>query len=175
MMKFFAATLITLILFVPSGFASAGELMLDKLRMDYNITLGDSACDELEYIESGKDIPDLGRFYPCYLRTGRYTMTLSGSAGTTVTLFGKHFFGQERGYLIIKKKDDRLIWILDLEDFPHRQWLNSVATNDSGAYEAFYSSAPIFEQNVSSIKWGSWWSGEQPPGGTKNITMGAME
>ncbi len=174
MMKFFATTLMSFIFFIPSGFANDGKLMLDKLRMDYNITLGDSACDELLYIDSGKDVQSM-HGYPCYHRTGRYTMSLFGPAGTTVTLFGKHSFEKERGYLIIKKKDDGLVWILDLEDFPHREWFNSMATKDSGAYEAFYNSAPIFEQNVSSIKWGNWWSGEQPLEGTNNFTLGTIE
>jgi len=174
-MKIFATTLTLFIFFTSSGFASDGELMLDKLRMDYNINLGDSACDELMYIDSGKDVPDMQDGYPCYQRTGRYTMTLSGPAGTTVTLFGKHSFEKERGYLVIKKKDDRLVWILDLEDFPHRQWFVSMATKDSGAYETFYNSAPIFEQNVSSIKWGNWWFGGLPSEGINNLSMGKIE
>ena len=162
MNKNFIVTLIFFVLFIPPVFAEDGQLMLDKLRMSYNITLGDSACNELMYIDSGKNIPNM-REFPCYLRTGRYTMTLFGAAGTTVTLFGKHSYGLEWGYLIIKKKDKRPVWILDLEDFPQRKWLDSIATKESGAYEAFYNSAPIFEQNVSSIKWNKWWSGEHPP------------
>jgi len=162
MNKVIVSALIFFIFFIPSAFANSGKLMLDKLRMDFNISLGDSACDELLYIELGKDIPNMRRYYPCYHRTGRYTMTLSGPAGTIVTLFGKHSFDKERGYLTIKKGDGKLVWILDLEGFPHREWFNSIATNDSGAYEAFYNSAPIFEQNVSSIKWGRWWPGKEP-------------
>lgn len=161
MNKVLVTALIFFIFPVPSGFASDEKLMLDKLRLDFHISLGDSACDELMYIYSGKDIQDM-RGYPCYHRTGRYTMALFGPAGTMVTLFGKHSFDKERGYLVIKKKDDKLVWILDLEDFPHRLWFNSIATKDSGAYEAFYNSAPIFEQNVSSIKWSNWWSGKEP-------------
>ena len=161
MIKIILTTIIFYVIFIPSSFANDGKLMLDKLRMDYNISLGDSACDELFYIESGKDIPNMRGYYPCYHRTGRYTMTLFGPAGTTVTLFGKHSFDKERGYLIIRKKDDKLVWILDLEDFPNQQWFNSMAVKKSGAYEAFYNSAPIFEQNVSSIKWGNWWRGKE--------------
>jgi len=160
--KVIVTVLILFILFVPSVFANDEKLMLDKLRLDFHISLGDSACDELMYIDSGKDVKDM-RGYSCYHRTGRYTMALFGPAGTMVTLFGKHSFDKERGYLTIRKKDDKLVWILDLEDFPHRQWFNSMATKDSGAYEAFYNSAPIFEQNVSSIKWGNWWRGKEPP------------
>ena len=161
MNKIIVTTLIFFIVFIPSVFANNTELMLDKLRMDYNISLGDSACDELMYIDSGKDVQDM-RGYPCYHRTGRYTMALFGPAGTMVTLFGKHSFYKERGYLTIRKKDDKLVWILDLEGFPNQQWFNSMAVKKSGAYEAFYNSAPIFEQNVSSIKWGDWWRGKEP-------------
>lgn len=154
MNKLTTTALIFFLFFTASVFASDGELVLDKLRLDFNISLGDSACDELLYIASGKDIQDL-RGTPCYHRSGRYTMTLSGPAGTTVTLFGKQSFDKERGYLTIKKEDDKLVWILDFEDFPHRQWFNSLATKKSGAYQAFYSSAPIFDQNITSVKWGS--------------------
>jgi hypothetical protein len=153
--------LIFFFFFVPSVFANDGELVLDKLIMDYNLIVGDSVCGELIHIDSGKDVEDM-RENRCYHRTGKYTMALSGPAGTMVTLFGKHSFNKERGYLTIRKKDDNLAWIVDLEDFPHRLWFNSIATKDSGAYDAFYHSAPIFEQNVSSIKWGNWWSGEEP-------------
>jgi len=162
MIKIFASTLIFFIFFIPSGFASDGKLMLDKLVMDYTISVGDSSCDRLMYIDSGEDVRSM-HAYPCYYRTGRYNMSLFGPAGTTVTLFGKQSYEKEKGYLIIKKKDDRLVWILDLEDFPNRKWVNKMAAKDSGAYEAFYSSAPIFEQNVSSVKWGNWWHANQPP------------
>lgn len=141
-------------------FAGEGELVLDKLRLDFNISLGDSSCDELMNFASGKDFPDM-RVLDCYHRTGKYTMTLTGPPGTTVTLFGNVSYGKERGYLIIKKKDDRQVWLLDLEDFFPDRWLQVEAQRQSGAYEAFYHAAPIFSQNVSSIKWGPW----RPKGG----------
>ncbi len=159
--KIIVTALFFFISFVPPGFANEGKLMLDKILMDFNLAVGDSACDEIMSIDSGKDVEDM-RQYRCYHRTGKYTMALIGPAGTLVTLFGKYSFNKERGYLIVRKKDDKLVWILDLEDFPHRRWVNSIATTDSGAYDTFYSSAPIFEQNVSSIKWDHWWNGKEP-------------
>jgi len=142
-------------------FADEGQLVLDKIRLDFQISLGDSACDELMNISSGKDILDM-RSFACYHRTGKYTMTLAGPPGTTVTLFGNTAYGKERGYLIIKKKDDRQVWLLDLEGFPSDRWLQVDAKRQSGAYDVFYHSAPIFNQNVSSLKWGEWWPKDGP-------------
>ncbi len=82
-------------------------------------------------------------------------MTLTGPPGTTVTFFGKYNFKKGNGYLTLKKKDDRKIWLLDLISFPAGQWHTSEATDDSGAFEAFYNASPIFERSVSSIKWGN--------------------
>ena len=142
-------------------FADEGELVLDKLRLDIHINLGDSSCDELLNIASGNDIPDM-RVFDCYHRTGKYTMTLTGPPGTMVTLFGNFSYGKERGYLIIRKKDDRQIWLLDLEDSSPDGWIQVEARRQSGAYEAFYHAAPIFSQNISSIKWGRWWTKDGP-------------
>lgn len=161
--KLFFAPVMAILLSANLAFAGEGQLMLDKLRLPFNISLGDSACDELMYIDSGKDIADM-RSFPCYSRSGRYTAALNGPPGATVTLFGYFSYGKERGYLIIKKKDARQVWILNLENFPHDQWVTIEAQRQSGAYEAYYHPAPIFEQNVSSIKWGIWW----PAGGPAN-------
>lgn len=139
------------------------ELVLDKLRLDIHYSQGDSACDELMHIRSENNVPDM-RHFDCYARTGKYTMVLSGPVGTTVTLFGNPQYGKERGYLVITKTDDRPIWILNLENFPDKQWFANNAERQSGAYDAFYQEAPIFKRNVTSIKWGKWWEGEKPNG-----------
>ncbi len=159
--KILLASLIALIQYSGFAWANEGQLMLDKLRLDFNISLGDSACDELMYVDSGKDIPNM-RDFPCYHRSGKYTAALTGPSGTTVTLFGNVAYTKERGYLIIKKKDARQVWILDLEDFPHEQWVTIEGERQSGAFEAYYHPTPIFQQNISSIKWGAWWSEEGP-------------
>ncbi len=143
--------------------AKGPELVLDKLRLDIHYSQGDSACDELMHIRSGSDVPDM-RHFDCYARSGKYTMVLSGPAGTTVTLFGNPQYGKERGYLVITKKDDKPIWILNLENFPDRQWFANASHRQSGAYDAFYRQAPIFKRNVTSVKWGKWWEGEKPNG-----------
>jgi hypothetical protein len=140
--------------------ADDGKLVLDKIRLDIHIGRGDSSCGGLMNIDSGKDIPDM-RVFNCYHSSGKYTMTLAGPPGTTVTLFENFSYGKERGYLIIRKIDDRQVWLLDLEDFPSDRWSQVEAERQSGAYEAFYHATPIFNQQISSIKWGTWW----PKGG----------
>lgn len=141
-------------------YANEGKLVLDKIKLDIHGP-GDEACGRLMNIDFGNDISDL-RVYDCYLSTGKYTMTLAGPPGTTVTLFGNFAYGKERGYLIIRKKDDRQVWLLDLENFPSERWTQVEAEKQSGAYEVFYHAAPIFSQNVSSIKWDSWWTKDGP-------------
>ena len=114
-------------------------------------------CEALFYVDSGKDVPDMRRDFRNYFCPGMYTATLEGPAGATVTLFGSYNFGQERGYLILRKKDDRKIWLLELEEYPANQWSTTQASDQSGAYEAFYYPAGNFRRNISSVKWGQWW------------------
>lgn len=152
--KIFWVLLIVCLCFSKTVFANEGQLVLDKIKLDSDVSIGDSSCDELMNIASGKNVPDMRRIYPCYERTGIYTVTLAGPPGTTVTLFGNFFYGKDRGYLTIRKLDDRQVWLLDLEDFSRDQWLKIEARKQSGAFEFFYHAAPIFSQNISSIKWG---------------------
>jgi hypothetical protein len=152
--KILGILVILCLCFSQTVFANAGQLVLDKIVLDSDTTIGDSSCDELMNIAAGKNVPDMRRDFPCYERTGIYTATLEGPAGTTVTLFGGFAYGKQRGYLTIKKTDDRQVWILDLEDFSRDQWLKMEAQKQSGAFEFFYHAAPIFSQNISSIKWG---------------------
>ncbi|GJL79107.1 MAG: hypothetical protein NPINA01_20960 [Nitrospinaceae bacterium] len=159
--KIFWIFLMSVLCFSEFAYANEGELVLDKIRLDFQISLGDSSCDELMNIASGKNIPDM-RGFDCYHRTGKYTLTLAGPPGTTVTLFGEVSFGKDRGYLVIRKTDDRPVWLLDLEDFTSDQWNRVEAKRQSGAYEVFYHAAPIFSQNVSSIKWEKWWPEDRP-------------
>jgi len=141
------------------------ELMLSKEQLfDTGPAIDDHHrdCDALFYVDSGKDIADMRRGFRNYFCEGMYTLTLDGPPGTTVTLFGSYYFGQERGYLILRKKDDRKIWLLELEEYPGNRWSTTQADAQSGAYEAFYYPAPNFRRNVSSVKWGQWWPGSVP-------------
>ncbi|NIU46376.1 MAG: hypothetical protein GWN72_20230 [Nitrospinaceae bacterium] len=122
----------------------------------------DSDCAGLFYVKNFKDIADLRRDFQYYFCEGMYTLTLKGPAGTTVTLFGLSDFRTNRGFLILKKKDARMVWLRHLERFPPNQWVTTGGGKDSGVYEAFYFPAPNFRRQVTSVKWGQWWSGETP-------------
>jgi hypothetical protein len=154
----FTITLIFLIAFPSCTFAK-DELVMEKELMWWAINgqTGDSACFQLIYIEVGRDVPDMRdelRAAACGLTDGKYSLTLTGSPGTTVTFFGNYNFKKGNGFLTIRKKDDQKLWLLNLTDFPAGQWHTSEATDDSGAFESFYNPSPMFEQQVSSIKWG---------------------
>ncbi|VAX29854.1 hypothetical protein MNBD_NITROSPINAE05-164 [hydrothermal vent metagenome] len=141
------------------------ELMLSKEVLFDSGPAIDSLhqdCDALFYVDSGKDVADMRRDFRNYFCEGMYTLTLDGPAGATVTLFGSYNFGQERGYLVLRKKDDRKIWLLELEDYPTNRWSTTEANAQSGAYEAFYYPAPNFRRNVTSVKWNQWWPGSVP-------------
>ena len=118
-------------------------------------------CDGLFDVRAGENVPDMRDFrdYHC---EGRYTLTLAGNAGRMVTLFGKFNFAKDWGYLIIVKKDNRKVWLLDLEDIPADRWVQHDGIDGYGAYEAFYHESPQFSQSVSSVKWGKWWQGATP-------------
>jgi len=141
------------------------ELMLSKEQQfdaSPSIDSFHTDCDSLFYVDSGKDIPDMRRDFRNYFCRGMYTLTLDGPPGTTVTLFGGYYFDQKRGYLVLRKKDNRKIWLLELDDYPGNQWSTTKASAQSGAYDAFYYPAPNFRRNVSSVKWGQWWPGSVP-------------
>ena len=143
-----------LICFPSLGFAK-DELVMEKELMWWQINghTGDTACFQLIFIDVGRDVPDM-RKEQCGWTDGKYSLTLTGPPGTTVTFFGKNNFKKGNGFLTIKKKDDQKLWLWDLTAFPAGQWHSSEATDKSGAFEAFYNASPMFEQQVLSIKWG---------------------
>tara|TARA_B100001123_G_scaffold411631_1_gene508027 strand:- start:143 stop:673 length:531 start_codon:yes stop_codon:yes gene_type:complete len=147
----FLTTLIILITLTGLSFGE-GEMVLRKETMAWAVTIDDDVCYQLITIKVGDDVPDM-RNQPCFFRDGKYTLTLTGPPGTTVTLFGKFNFKKDNGFLTIKKKDNRKIWLLDLIYFPADQWFYSEANKDSGAFETFYKPSPIFEESLYSIKW----------------------
>ncbi len=137
--------------------ASEGELTMYLEVLYFNTSMTTVVCDRLLYIQAGRDLSSFSD-QPCYLRDSRVTATLTGPEGTTVTLFGKHTYGKGKGYIVIRKTDDRMVWLLDLLDFPDSEWKAMVADSDSGGYEAFYKAGPAFDSNVMSLKWGQWWT-----------------
>ena len=158
--KAFIISISFLICFPSLGFAK-DELVMHQELMWWQINgqSGESACFQLIYIEVGRDVHDMRDELldaNCSLIDGKYSLTLTGPPGTTVTFFGKYNFKKGNGFLTIRKKDDKKLWLLDLTDFPGGQWHTSEATDDSGSFESFYNPSPMFEQQVSSIKWGEY-------------------
>jgi len=149
----FLTTLIILIALPGLSFGK-GEMVLRKETLAWAVSIDDDVCYRLITIKVGDDVPDM-RDQPCFFRDGKYTLTITGPPGTTVTLFGKFNFKKDNGFLTIKKKDNRKIWLLDLIYFPADQWFYSEANEDSGAFETFYKPSPIFEESLYSIKWGA--------------------
>jgi hypothetical protein len=141
--------------FPSLGFAK-NELVMEKevLYWTNGGKGGDVACNQLIIIGEGRDVPDM-REEQCGYNDGKFSVTLSGPPGTTVTFYGKYGFKKGNGFLTIKKIDDQKLWLLDLTAFPAGQWSTSEANDNSGAFEAFYSSSPLFEQSVYSVKWGN--------------------
>jgi hypothetical protein len=152
-MKITAFLSIFLTYFPLIGFAQ-DELVMQKEFMYWESTISDSSCNQLIYIELGRDVPDL-REEPCGNINGKFSLTLSGPPGTTLTLFGDYDYNKENGFLIIRKIDDQQLWLLDLIAFPAGQWFSSKDNKNSGAFETFYNPSPTFEESISSLKWGS--------------------
>jgi len=147
-------TALTILIGFPSLSFGKDEMVMRKEPLDWAVTRDGDVCYRLFSIKVGDDVPDM-RDQPCFLRDGKFSLTISGPPGTTVTLFGKFNFEKGNGFLTIKKKDNRKIWLLDLIYFPAGQWFYTEATEDSGAYETFYNPSPNFEESIFSIKWGA--------------------
>ena len=152
-MKHLILSCLFIIFMVASACAEEGELTLYLEVHYFNYSMSIASCDRVLKIENGDNVKDT-RDLPCFLRDNKLTLTLAGPKGTQVTLFDRIGYGNDNGYLIIKKNDDRLVWILDLEAFPDGKWHSIKADFDSGAYDVFYQAAPTFKRNVASIKWG---------------------
>ena len=123
-------------------------------------TIMDS-CEGSMKLASGKDVDDL-RGFDYYFCSGIYSIILDGPAGATVTLFADFQYRPESGYLVIRKKDDKRVWISELAAFGKMNWQTVNATQDIGAFQVFYREGPQFAQSVSSVRWGKWWEGGKP-------------
>ena len=147
-------TALTILIGFPDISLGKDEMVMRKETLPWAVTIDDDVCYMLITIKVGEDVPDM-RDKPCFLRDGKFALTISGPPGTTVTLFGKFNFRKGNGFLTIKKKDYRKIWLLDLIYFPADQWYYSEENEYSGAFETFYNPSPIFDESISSIKWGA--------------------
>lgn len=142
-----------------------GALVLNKIPIYEFEDARKLGCTGIYDVKFGQNVADMRSDSPNNRNSfcqGRYEMTVRGDKGRTVTLYAQYNFGQENGFLVVKKTDDRLVWIHDLENLPAGKWTTVPATNQSGGYEAFYHSGSGFDQNLASIKWGQWWQGDIP-------------
>ena len=145
---------------VTATAASPAELLLWKKDPYFSGACGH--CADFFNIRENDNPADLTRF-ELYTQSGYYYIDLTGPAGTTVTLFGKQKHSTDRGFLIIRKKDDAPIGVEDLESFPPNRWVEVAAENSSsGAYSVWYQPYGGFKYSVESVRWGQWWTKLSP-------------
>ena len=129
------------------------EMVLLKEILDTDNLLGKGRlCKEVFTIKKGRDYPELRDMWD-YSCEGEYSLILDGPPGTTITVYGQFFFGEDRGTLTLTKTDHRRVWLWDLEDFPDGKWAVAEANKDTGAYEVFYRASPNFKMTLRSMKW----------------------
>ena len=138
-----------------------GALVLNKIPIYEFEDPRKGVCIALYDVKFGRDVADMREFRDFFCQ-GRYEMTVRGKSGRTVTLYAQFNFGKSSGFLVVRKTDDRKIWIDDLESLPPGQWITVKAGRQTGGYEAYFRKASGFDQNISSVKWGQWWHGETP-------------
>ncbi len=171
-MRLFKSLFMLIVLASFTSIASAGtikeELTLYKDPLYEFVSPRDrgGSCEGLFFLKGDKNNPDLRSNFQYFHCEGSYTLTLDGPKDKLVTLFGGFNYGKKDGFLILRKADNKKVWILDLMDFPSGRWISvppqEGPDGEYGAYEIFYSPSPIFDQKVSSLKWGQWWQGDRP-------------
>lgn len=164
--------ILTILLIVITGSSQAetgrGLVLIKEPVYPMGFPMGGVGCKGLYHISENEDVPDLRDFRLFYCQ-GRYTLSWNGPVGKVATLFARFNFGAENGFFVVRKTDDKTVWVLNLEKFPDRQWHSVPAKDEYGGYESIYFPASGFEENISSVKWGEWW-GDRPlesfgPGG----------
>ena len=159
-MKFFKNALILLaVLSFPVLAFSSGKTELNLWKRNDNLYGPCGHCADFVNFSENENRKDFSEFN-LYDQDGYYTVNLTGSAGTMVTLYGDRGFDTDHGYLVIVKKDDRMVEVEDLEAFAPGQWVD--INTQEGSYSAFYRSNQNFKTRVASVKWGKWWTGSNP-------------
>ncbi len=156
------------IFIILSGFSPsislAGELALfkDSITDEFVRHPFDAGCSGIFKVNQDENVLDM-RDFQYYFCQGIYSLTLDGPANTIVTLFGSFFYETDRGYLILRKTDDRKVGSIDLESLEPGKWFH-VDPEDMryGSYDFYYHDGPYFKRNISSVKWGKWWAGNSP-------------
>ena len=142
-----------------------GELVLNKgPLLEFDNYHREPVCESLLDFHKGKDQPNFFNYRHNNCQ-GRFTFTLRGDPGSTMTLFGNVDYRKERGFLIVKKLDDQEIWVREIESLPPNRWVSIEGQPGYGSYQVYYAAAPQFSQNIASVKWGTWWTQENPVGG----------
>jgi len=166
-MKYKSIVVIGFILFLAGNLYASeqrGALVLNKIPIFEFESPKKLGCTALYDVRYGRDVPDMRDFLDnrnAYCQ-GRYEMTVRGEPGRTVTLYSQYNFGKGGGFLVVRKTDDKMVWISDLESLPAGQWTTVPASRQTGGYQAFYRKSSGFDQNISSVQWGEWWQGETP-------------
>jgi hypothetical protein len=153
--------LVCVLIGVVQASEQRGALVLNKIPIYEFEDAKKLGCTDLYDVKYGRDVADMREFRDFHCQ-GRYEMTLRGKKGRTVTLYAQFSYGKKGGFLVVRKTDDKKIWISDLENLPSGQWTTVSANHQSGGYEAFYRKGSGFDQNISSVKWGQWWKGRTP-------------
>ncbi len=116
-----------------------------------------SRCNGLFSVDGGKNYSTL-RDFVYFFCNGGYTFTLDGPANTTVTLFGNPDYRVDWGYLIVRKTNDKRIWLKDLNYLKQDGWQTVNGENGYGDYQYYYKASPSFSEKIASVKWGKWWN-----------------
>ncbi len=151
--------IVLFILMLPTTAMASSNSLLELWKKSEFLYGSCGHCADLISIKNNKD---WANFLPYDLTTrdGYFTANLKGPAGTSVTLYGQEGYREDRGYLIIIKKDDSRIEIEDLEAFAPGKWTE--VDKEEGGYSVFYQPYQNFKTFVSSVKWGKWWDGTAP-------------
>ena len=135
-MNFRFLFLLVVFLLQAVSFAEAGERAKLTLIKGPDLAGHGSIMDSCEgrlSLEENKNADDLRGSFAEYFCEGAYSVVLDGPAGKIVTLFGSFKFNKKRGFLIIRKKDSKGIWVEDLQAYPERKWHSVPATHLSVA------------------------------------------
>ena len=123
-------------------------------------------CPSLMSWEDDRNSPDLRNDLRNFHCQGRFSLALDGPKDKMVTLFASFNYGKEQGYLVIRKLDDKKVWVPDLMNLPANQWVSMPPENgydsEYGSFEIFFRPSPNFDQKLASFKWGQWWKGGIP-------------
>lgn len=150
-------------LFVPSlVFASKDKVELTLYKAPFFADVSNfypirSACNGLFSVDGNKNYSTLSDFVYFYCNGG-YTFTLDGPANTTVTLFGNPDYRIDWGYLIVRKTNDKRIWLNDLNTLKQGAWQTVEGEEGYGDYQYYYKGSPAFSEKIASVKWGQWWN-----------------